>query len=118
MCQHQGRALHARDDIGYRVGLARAGHAQQSLMRQARGQAFHQQLDGLGLIARRLVSGNKFERSSFHGWSANIAQLRWRISRSNRIVVTLVVSKRALRVKPSATLAVTALAARLKSEGK
>ena len=35
-----------------------------------------------------------------------------------RIIVPLAVSKRALRVKPSATLAVTALAARLKSEGK
>ena len=35
-----------------------------------------------------------------------------------RIVVPLAVSKRAQRVKPSATLAVTALAARLKAEGK
>ena len=35
-----------------------------------------------------------------------------------RIIVALAVSKRALRVKPSATLAVTALAARLKAEGK
>jgi aspartate aminotransferase len=35
-----------------------------------------------------------------------------------RITVALAVSKRALRVKPSATLAVTALAARLKAEGK
>jgi aspartate aminotransferase len=35
-----------------------------------------------------------------------------------RITVPIAVSKRALRVKPSATLAVTALAARLKAEGK
>src|SRR5947209_3965996 len=101
MCEHQRRPLHPGDDVGDRVGLSGAGHAEQGLMRQARGQAFNQQLDGLWLITGRLVTGNKFERSSFHGWSANIAQLRWRISRSNRIVVALVVSKRALRVKPS-----------------
>ena len=35
-----------------------------------------------------------------------------------RIAVALAISKRALRVKPSPTLAVTALAARLKAEGK
>ncbi len=75
MSHHQGGTLYTRDDVSDRVGLARARDPEQSLMRQAIGQPFCQALDGLRLIARRLIVGNQFKESRFHGASANIAQV-------------------------------------------
>src|SRR5260221_6295396 len=86
-------------------------------MRETRLQTFGQLHDGLRLIARRLVVGHEFEGSSFHGCSANIAGFP-ALFPTERNVVPFPVSRRAQRVKPSSTLAVTALVARLKAEGR
>ena len=52
--QHEGRFLHGLDDVGDGVGLARAGNAQQGLVRNTRLEASDQLGDRLGLVARRL----------------------------------------------------------------
>ncbi len=50
----QRRTAHARDHVRHRVGLARAGYAQQRLEREPVLDAFRQRRDGLGLVAGRL----------------------------------------------------------------
>ena len=59
--QHHGRALHLGDDVGDAEGLARAGHAEQGLVRQTRLQAFHHLANGFGLVAGRGVAGGELE---------------------------------------------------------
>ena len=49
--QHQGRTAAAGDDIGHRVGLARAGDAQQGLEHQAVVDALDELADRLRLVA-------------------------------------------------------------------
>ena len=49
--QHQCRALHTLDDLGHRVGLAGAGHAEQYLLAHAACKPPCQRLDGLRLVA-------------------------------------------------------------------
>jgi hypothetical protein len=58
---HQGRLLHVLDDVGDGVGLARAGHAQQRLLRQAVLEAGGQPRDRLRLVARRREGRNQPE---------------------------------------------------------
>ena len=53
--QHQRGAAGARDDIGHRERLARAGHAQQGLELGAGQHAVGQLADGLRLVARRRI---------------------------------------------------------------
>jgi hypothetical protein len=60
--QHQARALHARDDIGDRVSLARTGHAQQDLMGEAVLQVLDHAFDRGRLIAGRRPVGLDRER--------------------------------------------------------
>ena len=52
-----GRALGALDHVGHGKGLAGTGHAEQGLVRQAILDALDQLLDGLRLVAGRLVIG-------------------------------------------------------------
>ena len=59
--QYQGRALHLLDDVGDAEGLARTGHTEQGLVRQAGLDAFDHQADGLRLVAGRLETGNELE---------------------------------------------------------
>ena len=63
--QHQRGAVYPRNDIGHGKGFARARDAQQRLAGIACAQAGNQLIDGLGLIARGLIGGNKFK--VFHG---------------------------------------------------
>ena len=49
--QHQGRSLHLLDDIGHSEGFARAGDAQQRLLRQAQLHSLGQFGDSLRLVA-------------------------------------------------------------------
>src|SRR5271170_1731808 len=67
----------------------------------------------------RGVRGARRVRFRWSGWaqSLNIAG-RSDLKRTTGISVTLPVSRRVQRVKPSPTLAVTARAARLKAQGK
>ncbi len=51
---HDRRTAELRDHVGHREGLARAGHAEQRLERQAVADALDQLRDGRGLVARRL----------------------------------------------------------------
>ena len=53
--EHQRRALHALDHVGDGEGLARTGHAQQRLVREALLEPFDQLRDRLRLIAGGLV---------------------------------------------------------------
>ncbi|MOA07664.1 hypothetical protein D3C78_1273730 [compost metagenome] len=59
--QHQGRALHLRNDVGNAEGLARAGHTEQGLVRQACLDALYHLADSLGLVAGRLKTGDELE---------------------------------------------------------
>ena len=56
---HQRRPPELRDDVGHGEGLARAGHAQQGLVRQAVLDALDQLGDGLRLVAGGLRNGWK-----------------------------------------------------------
>ena len=147
--QHQRRALHVLDDVGDREGLARAGDAEQRLVRQARLEAVDELRDRLRLIARRLVVALQLEaecRCGRVGHAVRIGRsLRLRrrqpridspaghgrqsICEANRlesrrhiplveVAVSLPVSKRVQRVKPSPTVALTGRVAQLKAEGK
>ncbi len=60
-CQDQRGALHLLDDVGDAEGLARAGHPQQSLVRQPRLDALDHLPNGLWLIACWLEPGNELE---------------------------------------------------------
>ena len=55
--EHQRRAVDARDDVGHREGLARAGHAEQHLLVDAVIKPGDERIDGLRLAARRLIFG-------------------------------------------------------------
>ncbi len=57
MSQNDGRALHLLDDVGNSERLARAGHPQQGLVRQAGLQSVHQFPDRFRLIAGGLIGG-------------------------------------------------------------
>ena len=59
--QHQRGAVHPLDDLGHGVRLAAAGDALEHLRPQAVLDALCQLVDGLGLVARRLVFGNYLE---------------------------------------------------------
>ena len=59
--QHQRRPLHALDDVGDRVGLARAGDAEQRLLRQPGLEALDQARDRLRLIAGGRIRRNQLE---------------------------------------------------------
>ncbi|MNZ86664.1 hypothetical protein D3C78_1054910 [compost metagenome] len=59
--QHQGRALHLGDHVGDAEGLARAGHAEQGLVRQPRLETLDHLADRFRLVAGRLEAGNKVE---------------------------------------------------------
>jgi hypothetical protein len=60
--EHDGRAAGARDHVGHREGLARAGHAQQRLEGQTVADALHELGNGLGLVAGRGVGLQQLER--------------------------------------------------------
>ena len=59
--EHERRPLHTLDDLGHRVRLAGAGHAEQHLLVNAVFHALRERVDRLGLIARRLVGRNDFK---------------------------------------------------------
>ena len=59
--EHERRPLDALDDLGHRVRLAGAGHAEQHLLVNAVFHALRKRVDRLGLIARRLVGRNDFK---------------------------------------------------------
>jgi aspartate aminotransferase len=85
--------------------------------------AFQQARNGLRLITRRSIRGHQFKVALFQknplveaARSVNIAVFPFGFL--IRGIVSIAISRRAQRVKPSPTMAVTALAARLKAEGK
>ena len=55
MGQNQRRLVQLLDDIGHGKGLAGAGDAKKSFKLIALFKSFYQLLDGLGLVAGRLV---------------------------------------------------------------
>jgi hypothetical protein len=57
-CQHQRRAVDLRDHVGDAEGLARTGHPEQRLVRQAGLDAFDHLANGLGLVASRFKAGD------------------------------------------------------------
>ena len=59
--EHERRPLDALDDLGHRVRLAGAGHAEQHLLVDAVFQPLHERVDRLGLVARRLIGRNDFK---------------------------------------------------------
>ena len=59
--QHQRGTLHFGDHVGHREGLARAGNAQQRLMRQAGLQTVDEAGNGGGLIASRAIVRDHLE---------------------------------------------------------
>ena len=59
--EHERRPLHTLDDLGHRVRLAGAGHAEQHLLVDAVFQPLHERVDCLGLVARRLIGRNDFK---------------------------------------------------------
>ena len=59
--EHERRPLHTLDDLGHRVRLAGAGHAEQHLLVDAVFQPLHERVDRLGLVARRLIGRNDFK---------------------------------------------------------
>ena len=61
VCEHERRPLDALDDLGHRVRLAGAGHAEQHLLVDAVFQPLHERVDRLGLVARRLIGRNDFK---------------------------------------------------------
>ena len=68
---HEGGLLDLLHHVGDRVGLARARHAQQRLLGQARLEVLHQLLDGAGLVARGRIRGNKLETIGHRGPSGS-----------------------------------------------
>ena len=70
--QHQRRAVHPFDDLRHREGLAAAGNALEHLRPQAVFQSPRQLVDGLRLVARRLVGGDNFEIR--HGFLPSLLQ--------------------------------------------
>ena len=60
--EHQRGPAGARDDVRHRVGLARAGDAEQRLERQPVAQALDQLLDRLRLVAGRLETAGEARR--------------------------------------------------------
>ena len=57
MRDHEGGTLDGLDDLGHRVGLARAGDPFQGLPSETFLDAPREKLDSLGLVARGLVGG-------------------------------------------------------------
>ena len=53
--QDQRRAVHLLDDLGHRVGLARAGDAEQHLVLLAVVEPAGERLDGAALVSGRLI---------------------------------------------------------------
>ncbi len=51
-CEHERRPPELRNHVRHRVGLARAGHAEQRLERQAVADSLREQRDRLRLVAR------------------------------------------------------------------
>ncbi len=64
--QDHRRPLHALDHVRDAERLARAGDAEQGLMRQTRFQTVDQLVNGLWLIARGLIRGFELERIFLH----------------------------------------------------
>ena len=62
-CQDEGRAAELGDDVGHGVGLARAGHPEQGLERQAVLDPLDQLGDCLRLVARRRERLMQLERA-------------------------------------------------------
>ena len=60
--KHQRGLLRGLDDFSHGEGFARAGHAQKGLIAHAIVDVLGKRLDGLGLIACRLVRRNNLER--------------------------------------------------------
>ena len=60
-CEHQGRAVHVGNHVGDAEGLARTGHPEQGLVRQAGFDAFNHLANGFGLIACGLKAGNELK---------------------------------------------------------
>ena len=73
--EDEGGAIDGLDDLGHRVGLARARDAHERLVADALIDAFGQLLDGLGLVARRLEGRHDDERL-LPFLAAEAAQLR------------------------------------------
>jgi hypothetical protein len=61
--ENERRTPEAGDDVGHRVGLARAGDAEQRLESEPVADALRELLDRLGLVARRRVDFAQFERA-------------------------------------------------------
>ena len=59
--EHERRPLDALDDLGHRIRLSGAGHAEQHLLVDAVFQPLHKRVDRLGLVARRLIGRNDFK---------------------------------------------------------
>src|SRR6185312_13414232 len=68
---HQGRALHALDDVRHGEGFARAGHAEQGLRSQPGLEAASQLLDRLRLVTGGLIGRNELEAVGhrLHMWA-------------------------------------------------
>ena len=56
--EHERRPLDALDDLGHRICLTGAGHAEQHLLVDAVFQPLHKRVDRLRLVARRLIGRN------------------------------------------------------------
>jgi hypothetical protein len=67
---HQGGAVHARDGLRHREGLARSGHTEQHLVRIAACQSIGELANRPGLIARELELGHEVE-TVVHGGHRN-----------------------------------------------
>ena len=65
--KHQGRTLRRLDHLGHRVGLARAGDAEQHLVALLRVDRLDQLGDRLRLVALRLKLGDDLERDAALG---------------------------------------------------
>ena len=61
VCQHERRTVAVCDDIRHRKRLARAGHAEEHLLRQTVFDAPRQFFDGLRLVAGGLIIRNKLK---------------------------------------------------------
>ena len=66
MGHHQRRFLDLLDDGGHGEGFPGAGGAQEHLVAPAEVDAFHQFVNGLGLVAHGLIRGVKFKWSIVH----------------------------------------------------
>ncbi|MBV6417344.1 MAG: hypothetical protein CMLOHMNK_02006 [Steroidobacteraceae bacterium] len=73
---HERRPLHLRDDIRDRECLARAGDAEQRLVREAVAEPFDELRDGLRLIARGRVVRAQLKKRGGGGTAVHVATVR------------------------------------------